>query len=57
MRDKPDMTIDDLYWCNNLNIFREIIDMETMETRGFKAYCSKRGKDIDDSFCHHCFLH
>jgi hypothetical protein len=25
--------------------------------KGFKAYCRKMKRDIDDSFCHHCFLH
>jgi hypothetical protein len=28
-----------------------------MQLTGFKAYCGKMGKDIDDSFCHRCFMH
>lgn len=54
---RPKISLDDLYWCDELHIFREILDEQTLETRGFKAYCSKMGKDIDDSFCHRCFLH
>ncbi len=56
MRGKPELSLDDFYWCDNLHVLRELRDSESFELRGFKAYCSKLGKDIDDSFCHHCFL-
>ena len=51
------LNLDDFFWCDQLHVLRELRDGETMELRGFKAYCSKMGKDIDDSFCHRCFLH
>ena len=51
------ISLDDLFWCNDLHVLREIRDGENFELKGFKAYCSRMGKDIDDSFCHHCFLH
>ncbi|MBC7246698.1 MAG: hypothetical protein H5T73_02805 [Actinobacteria bacterium] len=50
------LSLDDFYFCDNLHVLRELRDGETFELRGFKAYCSKMGKDIDDSFCHHCFM-
>ena len=57
LRNGPDINLDDLFWCDDLHILREIRDGETLELKGFKAYCSRMGKDIDDSFCHRCFLH
>lgn len=51
------ISLDDLFWCNELHVLREIRDGESFELKGFKGYCSKMGKDIDDSFCHRCFLH
>jgi len=49
--------LDDFFWCDKLHVLREIRDGESMELRGFRAYCSRMGKDIDDSFCHRCFMH
>ena len=49
--------LDDFFWCNQLHVLREIRDGESLELKGFKAYCGKMRKDIDDSFCHRCFLH
>jgi hypothetical protein len=57
VKGRTDVTLDDLYWCDKLKILREVFDGDTLEIRGFKAYCSKMGKDIDESFCHHCILH
>ena len=57
LRGKGALRLDDFFWCDKLHVLREIRDGESMELRGFKAYCGKLGKDIDDSFCHHCFLH
>lgn len=57
MKDGSRLKLDDFYWCDDLHVLRELRDAETLELQGFKAYCSKMGKDIDDSFCHHCFLH
>ena len=55
--ERPRIQLDDFFWCDKLHVLREIRDGETLELKGFKAYCSKMGKDIDDSFCHRCFLH
>jgi len=57
LRGMPQPNLDDFYWCQELHVLRELRDADTLELKGFKAYCSKLGKDIDDSFCHHCFLH
>lgn len=57
MREEPKIRLDDFYWCDELHVLRELRDAETLELRGFRAYCSKLGKDIDDSFCHRCFIH
>jgi len=57
MREGPKLELDDFFWCDKLQVLREIRDGETLELRGFKAYCNRMGKDIDDSFCHRCFLH
>jgi|GEM_PF-1127178 len=57
MVERPRLQLDDFYWCDDLHVWREIRDSETLELRGFRAYCSRMRKDIDDSFCHHCFLH
>ncbi len=57
MKEKEKLDLDDFFWCDELHVMREIRDGESLELRGFKAYCSKMGKDIDDSFCHRCFLH
>jgi hypothetical protein len=57
MRERSKLSLDDFFWCNELHLLREIRDGESFELRGFKAYCTKMGKDIDDSFCHRCFLH
>ncbi|MDY6795798.1 MAG: hypothetical protein SWK76_11085 [Actinomycetota bacterium] len=57
MEGSQKVTLDDFFWCDNLNVFREIRNSETLELKGFKAYCSKMRKDIDDSFCHRCFFH
>ncbi len=51
------ISLDDLFWCTELQVLREIRDGESLELKGFKAYCNRMGKDIDDSFCHRCFLH
>lgn len=51
------LDLDDFFWCDKLHVLREIRDGESFELKGFKAYCGKMGKDIDDSFCHRCFLH
>ncbi|MBC7230237.1 MAG: hypothetical protein H5T74_07600 [Actinobacteria bacterium] len=56
MKDKG-IRLDDFFWCDELHVLREIRDGETLELKGFKAYCGKMRKDIDDSFCHRCFLH
>lgn len=57
MREEPKISLDDFYWCDDLHVLRELRDAETLELRGFRAYCSKLRKDIDDSFCHRCFIH
>ncbi len=57
MRSHVKLELDDFFFCDKLHILREIREGENLELRGFKAYCSKMGKDIDDSFCHRCFLH
>ncbi len=57
MMGRAKLGLDDFFWCDKLHVLREIRDGETLELKGFKAYCSKMGKDIDDSFCHRCFLH
>jgi hypothetical protein len=57
MAEKARISLDDFFWCDELHVLREIRDGETLELKGFKAYCGKIGKDIDDSFCHRCFLH
>lgn len=57
MREEPKIRLDDFYWCDELHVLRELRDAETLELRGFRAYCSKLRKDIDDSFCHRCFTH
>ena len=49
--------LDDFFWCDELHVLREIRDGDSLELKGFKAYCGKMRKDIDDSFCHRCFLH
>jgi len=51
------ISLDDFFWCTDLQVLREIRDGESLELKGFKAYCKRMGKDIDDSFCHRCFLH
>lgn len=57
MREAPKLQLDDFYWCDDLHVLRELRDADTLELRGFRAYCKRMKKDIDDSFCHHCFLH
>lgn len=57
MRKGGDLRLDDFFWCDHLHVFREIRDEGSLELKGFKAYCRKMKRDIDDSFCHHCFLH
>ncbi len=57
MKKRARLHLDDFFWCDQLHVLREIRDGETLELRGFKAYCNRMGKDIDDSFCHRCFLH
>jgi hypothetical protein len=57
LKGKPRLELDDFFWCDQLHVLREIRDGETLELKGFKAYCSKMGRDIDDSFCHRCFMH
>jgi len=55
--ERAKIELDDFFWCDKLHVLREIRDGETMQIRGFRAYCSRMGKDIDDSFCHRCFMH
>ncbi len=50
------LSVDDFFWCDHLHVTREIRELEDLRIRGFKGYCSKMGRDIDESFCHHCFL-
>jgi hypothetical protein len=50
------LSVDDFFWCDHLHVTREIRELKDLRIRGFKAYCSKMGRDIDESFCHHCFL-
>lgn len=57
LRRKDDLKLDDFFFCDNLHVLREMRDEETRELVGFMAYCHRLRRDIDDSFCHHCFLH
>ncbi len=50
------LDMDDFFWCDHLHVTREVRELKNLEIKGFKAYCSKLGRDIDDSFCHRCFI-
>ncbi len=52
----PEISMDDLFWCNHLHVTREIRELKNLEIKGFNAFCSKMKKDIDDSYCYKCFL-
>lgn len=57
MSEEHGVSLDDFFWCDDLHVIREIRDGKNLELKGFRAYCSKMCKDIDDSYCLHCFLH
>ncbi len=50
------LSMDDFFWCDHLHVTREVRKLKDLEIKGFNAYCSKMRRDIDDSFCHRCFL-
>lgn len=53
---EPEFDIDYLFWCSDLKMTREIRDLNSLKIKGFRAYCGRSKKDIDESFCMHCFL-
>jgi hypothetical protein len=50
------LRMDDFFFCDHLHVTREVRHLKNLEMKGFNAYCSRMCKDIDDSFCHHCFV-
>jgi hypothetical protein len=51
-----ELSLDDFFWCDHLSVTREIRGLQDLELKGFHAYCSRLKRDIDDSFCHRCFI-